>query len=349
MGFSFPRDIPPSKAAGATDPPGIGGDLNVQLASVGKNSDNDRCASHPGLLRNAMSAAFDLRRACFTSGLLLVATLVAEIFLWCSERLGWFHSGEHPAWMVLIAVVVAGGAILLMVVWFLASFVFRLRFQFALSSLLILPVIIAIPCGWLCAEMSQARRQRQAAAAMNATSTFLLLDQAYYDYEVQWDTDRRKVIGISPKARPASSSGMGRLLGQDFFSRVVWAAINSETDLDARLRSLEDLPGLRYLDIAGASVNDAQLGHIRNLTKLTTLNLSDTHVSDAGLRNLKQLTRLLCLCLNSDHISDAGLRHLKKLTQLRSLGVGHTNVTEGGAESLHKALPHCGIGWRRND
>ena len=61
---------------------------------------------------------------------------------------------------MLIAVASVGVFLLLMLLWFLAALVFRLRFQFSILSLLVLTVAVALPFGWLATEMKAAREQK---------------------------------------------------------------------------------------------------------------------------------------------------------------------------------------------
>ena len=52
--------------------------------------------------------------------------------LWLSERFHWFPFNAHKGWTVLIAVASLGVFLLLMLLWFLAALVLRLRFQFSI-------------------------------------------------------------------------------------------------------------------------------------------------------------------------------------------------------------------------
>ena len=84
-----------------------------------------------------------------TPGRIILALFALEVFLLASERFEWFAFDRHKGCAVLIAVASAVVAALLMFLWFLAALVFRWRFQFSIRSLLLLPVVVAITCGWL--------------------------------------------------------------------------------------------------------------------------------------------------------------------------------------------------------
>jgi hypothetical protein len=61
---------------------------------------------------------------------LLVILLVVEGFLLLSKRFNWFAFNGHKGWTVLIVVAAVGLFILLMLLWFLVSLIFRWHFQF---------------------------------------------------------------------------------------------------------------------------------------------------------------------------------------------------------------------------
>ena len=62
---------------------------------------------------------------------LIYGLLVVEGLLWLSERYQWFGFNEKKGWTVLIGVAVVGGAMVVMLGWFLVALVCRWRFQFA--------------------------------------------------------------------------------------------------------------------------------------------------------------------------------------------------------------------------
>jgi hypothetical protein len=62
--------------------------------------------------------------------------------------------------------------LLLMLFWFAADLVFRLRFQFSIRALLVLMVAVAVPCSWLAVEMKKAGWKSG--------------DVVAYDYQLDW-------------------------------------------------------------------------------------------------------------------------------------------------------------------
>jgi hypothetical protein len=84
-----------------------------------------------------------------------IGLLVVQVFLLLSERFHWFAFNEQKGWTVLIAVGVVCGAVLVMLVWFLAAALLRWRFQFSFRSLLVFLVVVSVPLGWFAWEMQQ--------------------------------------------------------------------------------------------------------------------------------------------------------------------------------------------------
>lgn len=86
--------------------------------------------------------------------------LAVEGILLLSE--GWFPKG----WAVLIAVAFVGVAFIFLSLWFILALLFRWRFQYSIRSLLAFTMVVAIPCSWLTSEMTEARKQKEAVAAL---------------------------------------------------------------------------------------------------------------------------------------------------------------------------------------
>jgi hypothetical protein len=99
-----------------------------------------------------------------TPGSLIAGLLAAECFLWASQHFAWFAFNRHKGWTVLIAVAAVGAVLAVLLVWWLAAAVFRLRFQFSIRALLVLALAVALPSSWLAVEMKKAKAQKEAVA-----------------------------------------------------------------------------------------------------------------------------------------------------------------------------------------
>lgn len=151
----------------------------------------------------------------------MLLPLAVECLLWLSERIGW--PGWHKGYAVLTAVASVGLAMLLMILWFIVSLMFRRRFQFSLRSLLVLVVVVALPCNWLAVEMKKARRQKEVDGIRKSEG------------QVSYDSGP-----ILPKGlvEPNGPVWLRKLFGDDFFNDSIQAFVFSNTEME----SLRGLP-----------------------------------------------------------------------------------------------------------
>ena len=105
---------------------------------------------------------------------LILALLAVEGLLFLADCFRWLPKG----WPVLIAIATVGAALVLFLLWFLLSLLFRWQFQFSIRSLLVLTVAVAIPCSWLAWEMKAAREQAATVRAVEDVGGCVA-----YDYE----------------------------------------------------------------------------------------------------------------------------------------------------------------------
>ena len=255
-----------------------------------------------------------------TPGRLLVVLLAVEGVLWLSQRFQWFAFNQHKGWTVLIAVASVGVFLLLMLLWFLAALIFRLRFQFGILSLLVLTVAVALPFAWLASEMKAAKEQKTTVEEIKN-----LRGSVGYDYQ-QSPSDST--------SKPPEPAWLRGLLGDDLFVNVTQVSLSNAGIDDAGLEHLRGLTQLQELDLGNTKVSDAGLEHLKGLTQLQRLDLCNPKISDAGLEHLKGLTQLQGLYLLTTQVSDVGLEHLKGLTQLQWLNLGCTKVSDAGLVHL---------------
>jgi hypothetical protein len=230
-----------------------------------------------------------------TPSRLLVILLVVEAVLLLSERFKWFLFNGHKGWTVLIAVAVVGLFLLLMLLWFIVSLIFRWHFQFSIRSLLVLTVAVAIPFSWLAMEMKWAREQK-------AAGEMLTKDEGWVQYDDEYDES----------LCPPALRWMREHLGHDFFNNVYGVEFSETKATDTELVYLRSLTQLRLLFIYNTTVTDAGLEHIKGLTQLLLLVLKNTNVTDAGLEHLKGLTQLQRLDIRYTKVTDDGVRKLQK-------------------------------------
>ena len=261
----------------------------------------------------------------------VIALLVVECLLWLSERFQWFPFNLHKGWTVLITVAAVGFAFLVVLVWFIASLLFRSRFQFGIRSLLVLVVVVAIPFSWLAVEMKAAKMQWEVVGEIEKGGCGIV----QYDYEFDASDE------YMPGGEPPGPSWLRNLLGDDFLSHV--RHVGRGPGSDATWAHFKELPQLSELNLNYTNVTDAELEHLRGLPHLQRLYLDGTRVTDAGLKHLNGLTQLRELNLGSTQITDVGLEYLKGLIQLEQLDLRVTHVTNEGVKKLQQALPKCKI------
>ncbi len=254
-----------------------------------------------------------------TPNRIVTGLVVAQCVLWPAEAFEWLGKG----WSAFIAVAIGGAVAIVMFVWFIGSLIFRWRFQFRLLSLLVLMVAVAVPCEWLAAEISLARRQSEAVKAItNLNGTVW--------YDCRFNADGNPTAG----ANRHRDDWLSDLFGADFVARadVVWLTGRNVTD--AELECLSRLPELRVLYLWDTHVTGPGLAHLTGLTKLDRLHLEGTKVSDASLDHVVRLARLRVLNLDGAGITDAGLEQLAGLDRLEVLRLDDNEITDDGLERL---------------
>jgi len=308
----------------------------------------------------------------------LIGLLAVEGVLLLSERFSWFPFNERKGWTVLIAMATVCVAVLLMVLWLLASLLFRRRFQFSIRSLLVLVVAVAVPCSWLAVQKQQAKRQREVYNVLREFRGIIAYDFRHssnrkepdvpawlmklFDNDVDFFADLERVcLAAGREFTDAELACVGELTELEFLALggagisdgavehlrgltdLEHLSLNRATVSDAGLEHLEGMINLERLFLHGTQVGDAGLEHLAGLSSLQILALGDTEVTDAGLKHLEGLVNLSRLDLEETNVTDAGLQHLKLLTNLETLDLARTQVTDEGVIQLRQALPNVEI------
>ena len=148
--------------------------------------------------------------------------------------------------------------------------------QFSLRTLLLLVTLMSV---WLGREVERARRQKQIADAVRSGA------------DARWDSGGLvRYRSQQPKASLAPlHDWIARVLGRDLVEAIDYVCLRPcySAQLPSRIgqvpRGLEELTGLRYLDVQGTDFDDEYLTRIRSLHKLVSLNVRDTKVSDSAV------------------------------------------------------------------
>ena len=230
---------------------------------------------------DGMSDARQSRRRWFhpTPSWLIVGLMAVECLLWLSERLQWFSFNQHKGWTVLIGVAAVGATILLMLLWFAAALLFRVRFQFSIRSLMVLTVAVAIPCGWLAVEMKAAREHGQIEDKIDK-----LGGSVNWSWEAGYDANGN----LLPYAIPPAPEWLRNLLGDHFFTEILEVYLDGTQSTDADLEPFKGLTQLRHLFLRRTLVTDAGLENLKRLNQLQELYLAATKVTDEGVQKLQR-------------------------------------------------------------
>ena len=171
-------------------------------------------------------------------------------------------------------------------------------FQYSLRTLLVVLTLGAIICSWLAVKLQQAKREREAAAAITELGG-----------KMRW------------YAEPSRPEWLRKLLGGDLFMRVEEVQVSGDTDQD--WQNLKALSRLRVLDLDGTNITDKGLENLRGLNLLQILRISHTDISDNGLESIKGLSQLQALYLPGK-ITPEGIEKLKSALPNCNIIVGST-------------------------
>ncbi len=107
---------------------------------------------------------------------LLVALLPVWGVLFLCEHFHWLSKG----YSVLLALASMGVAVLVLLLWFACSVVFRRRFQYSLRTLMLVMTLACLGMSWLGVEMQRTKRQREVVDTMTKLGGSVI-----YDYQIE--------------------------------------------------------------------------------------------------------------------------------------------------------------------
>ena len=298
-----------------------------------------------------------------TADRFLVGILAAICLLFLADRFDVWGPKFGGGRGVLFAVALVAIAVLAGLLWYAASLLLRMRFQFGIRTLFLSMFVVAIVCSWFAVRMNYAKRQRKAVAAVESVGGRVAYLPQGFDVS---GNVYEKVPGLA---------WLHRLVGTDFLVDVAIVSFETapsqqrfpEADDDWLVRHIEGLPHVRWLDLEGTEVGDTgiellgklaelkalmltgtrvtdtgakRLGRLRNLE---WLGIADTRISDTGLGDLAGLTNLTTLDMHGTQITDAGIKHLERLSNIQVLSLANTAVSDAGLAHL-KGMPNlCAI------
>lgn len=259
----------------------------------------------------------------------LSLVLLMQGVLFLSSRFHWFWFNDHKGYTVLITVAATAILLLLTFACLLLACLLKAKWQFSLSLLLMVVLVMAVPLGWLGHEINLARQQRAVIANIRERGDL-----------VSYSTISPYFLGGSGAPRVAVREGLAayleRSLGEDFFEDVRFVSANVASD-----KTLEVIGGLRQLgslQILNASVTDEGLKNLRGLSQLKSLQFHcatySKPIGDKAMEHVGSLSQLEELHLGRADVTDDGLAHLRGLKRLTGLIIGGRGITDQGMAHL---------------
>jgi hypothetical protein len=209
------------------------------------------------------------------------------------------------------------------------AFSYKLRWQFAIATLLVVAVCASI--GWRAKQIIPQRLRDAEHAHLR-------------DLGLSVQQEGNAVIGLAPASNlPLTDAHLGSIQQLGTIPILNLAGIPSPTQ---QLSVLCQLPQAKNLFLYQSGANDSDMAYVGKMTGLEVLNISNTKVSDGGLAELAELKNLQQLMASTTAITDAGLAHLHGLKSLLVVELYSTGVTAEGVKKLQEALPKVSVRWQ---
>jgi hypothetical protein len=146
----------------------------------------------------------------------------------------------------------------------------------------------------------------------------------------EFDPQGGRLLDASPPGPPA----LRKLLGPEFFDRIVSVNLNGARLSGGDLRTIGKLRGVVFAQFNSTNFTDAGLAELRHWKELKSLGLGESAITGDGLRHLAGMHELNCLILEGSEVGDAGIAHLRSLRTVTTLSLGETRVTSRGVQYL---------------
>lgn len=228
----------------------------------------------------------------------------------------------------------------------------RRRLRLSLRVAMLLVVAAAV---WMGTLVNQARRQRQAVAAVKAFGGWVHYDWEFLPGAVkvpQGDHLWKPPWGTLTKGRtPNAPAWLRRALGDEYFQQIAHVSlfVNIEAgeasaapwnkgSAEHVLRTLESQTGVKTLQIGGQQATDAGLAFVGRMTGLEELIVfPGREITDAGVAHLTALRNLKSIRINSAQLTDRSLKVLARLPRIETIAVEGTRFTDEGVAYLRDA------------
>jgi hypothetical protein len=176
---------------------------------------------------------------------------------------------------------------------------------------------------------------------------------AKYGGQVRYDFEDTRYRAGAPRRYPSRYGRLRKLLGEDFFYRVVAVEIGTRFHAyqspaqamldDDGFRLIAALSELRILKVAGSRLTDEGAKRVSSLIHLEELQLSGPSIAEETVAAIAQLPRLRRLALMSPQITDAAIETIGSMKDLQEVDLRETSVSREGLNRLHELLPETWI------
>ena len=200
----------------------------------------------------------------------------------------------------------------------------RKRFQFRLSTLMLVTLLLAVFSAHLGARLHEAMHTRQICAELLQTGASVDCWGLAILY-----------VGWHEESRQPTDDDLAILEQLDYVTviRVYGPRVTEEG-----LRHFRSLTTLQDLELLKTNITNKGLEHLAPLYRLERLSLNGSPIADEGLQQIGKLKNLEILNLDGTRVTDAGLEHLGQLKNLHTLSLKNTKITSLGLVHL-KRLP----------
>lgn len=161
--------------------------------------------------------------------------------------------------------------------------------HYSQRTLLVVVTLFAIWWTWLAVMTRPARREREAAAAIE------------------------KLGGIVEWTEPQGPEWVpGVVVGDDFYGHVKFVGLETNKAANTALAQIKWLDHVENVVLDFSNATDADLENLSGLKQLERLNLRGTRITDTGLESLKGLNELQELHLDGTQVTDRGVERFRQ-------------------------------------
>lgn len=209
-----------------------------------------------------------------TPGKLVLLLLLGELLFLLADRFSLFGLKQGSGWNVLVAVGIFLLTVLIGLVWFGVSLLWRRsHFQFGIKTLFLLMGCVAVVGGWLGWKLERAKRQ----------GTFIEMigeSNVTYDFEYSdgvelgesWPFNQYTLFVPLDEWKTPGPAWARRLLGDCFFTDITAVKLSGELD-EQIVASLKALPRLECLMLDNRRITKPELELVQELHGLRLLYL----------------------------------------------------------------------------